>query len=452
MVEKTNKTKRNSNKGEKNKTKKGSNKTTKKGSNKVINKTTKKGSNKTTKINRNLSRADYIANPNLLPKYLQDVITIPLIEKSIFDSEADIKFSETINYPKNSIGFQHYIHAMKNDAQKELETYTNKKKVYEVLNPFELSIDNYTDSISEKGKKYFENINQLNNDFCKLWEMFFMFDLIDLESDLFSCHLGKKDDAKGFAESTDFYKKLFGKSKNDKQYNSDDKITDKLNFITANYSTDIFLNTEEQKFFKDIINYILFTIKNQKKDGTFVLKLTETYTNVSQKIITMISSLYKRVYLCKPLTSKPSDAEKFIVAQGFLYSDSDQKLKNIQSNMEKIKNKIETNNTEIYDIFTDYIIDPEMKVRLTQFNNQIENKQFKAIGQILSFVSAQNFYGDIYQKSREEQIEAAKFWTELFLMPNAEYKQNKAKINDMSYLSNKINLEASLELKKKLIY
>lgn len=444
MVEKTNKTKRNSNKDK-----------TKKSSNKVNDKKNKKGSKVTNKINRNLSRADYIANPNLLPKYLQDVITIPTIEKSIFDLKADITFSKYINYPKNSIGFQHYIHAMKNDAQKELELFANKKKVYEVLNPFELLIDNYNDSISEKGKKYFGNVNdkEQNIDFCKLWEMFFMFDLIELESDLFSCHLGGKDGTKAFAESTDFYKKLFGKSKNDKEYKSDEKITEKLNFITANYSTEIFLNTQEQEFYRDIIDYILFAINNQKKDGAFVLKLTETYTNVSQKIIAMISSLYKRVYLCKPLTSKPSDAEKFIVAQGFLYSESDSKLKDIQSKMEKIKNEIDKNKKlMINDIFTDYKIDPELNYRLTEFNNQIENKQFKAIGQILTFVLAQNFYGDVYQKAREEQIEAAKFWTDLFLMPNAEYKQNKAKINDMSYLSNKINLEASLELKKKLIY
>jgi predicted nucleotide-binding protein (sugar kinase/HSP70/actin superfamily) len=166
----------------------------------------------------------------------------------------------------------------------------------------------------------------------------------------------------------------------------------------------------------------------------------------------MISSLYNRVYLCKPLTSRPSDAEKFIVAQGFKYSESDSKLKDIESRMEKIKNKINENNKlEIVDIFTEYVIDPEMKARIIQFNTLIENKQFKAIGQILTFVAAQNFYGDIYQKAREEQIEAAKFWTELFLMSPAEYKQNKAKINDMSYLSNKINLEGSLELKKILI-
>jgi hypothetical protein len=91
-----------------------------------------------------------------------------------------------------------------------------------------------------------------------------------------------------------------------------------------------------------------------------------------------------------------------------------------------------------------------MKARMILFNDLIENKQFKAIGQILTFVAAQNFYGDYYQKAREEQIEASKFWTDLFLMSPSDYKQNKAKINDMSYLSNKINLEGSLELKKKL--
>ena len=92
-----------------------------------------------------------------------------------------------------------------------------------------------------------------------------------------------------------------------------------------------------------------------------------------------------------------------------------------------------------------------MKVRITSFNELLMNKQFKALGQIITFVYSQNFYGDAYQKARDEQIEAAKFWNELFFMPQAEYKQNKAKINDMSYLSNKINLEGSLELKKKII-
>jgi len=440
-INKVNNTKKNSNKGKK----------TSKKDTRQINEKTKKGSNK---INRNLSRADYIANPNLLPKYLQDVITMPIIEKSIFDSEADIKFSNTIDYPKSSIGFQHFIHAMKNDAVKELQTFENKKKVYEVLNPFELVIDNYNESINEKGKKYFNINNKTINsdDFYKIWEMFFMFDLINLESEFTSAYIGESS---SFTESARLYRDTFANknlTKNDKYYESDKDVKEKVNFIIANYEFDIFNNVQEQSFYHNIFNYVLFAIKNQKKDGSFVLKLTETYTNVSQKIITMISSLYNRVYLCKPLTSKASSSEKFIVAQGFKYLESDSKLKDIESKMEKLKNKINENKKlVITDIFTNYEIDQEMKARMILFNDLIENKQFKAIGQILTFVIAQNFYGDNYQKAREEQIEASKFWTDIFLMSQSDYKQNKAKINDMSYLSNKINLEGSLELKKKLI-
>jgi hypothetical protein len=345
---------------------------------------------------------------------------------------------------------------MKNDAQKELDIFANKKKVYEVLNPFELSIDNYNESILDKGKKYFEN-KELSTDFYKLWEMFFMFDMINLESNFTSAHLGNDNDSNPFLESTKSYRNLFGNKnliKNDKHYKSDN-IHEDVDFITVNYNVnDInnFINTIEQDFYKDIIDYILIIIKNQKKDGTFVLKLTELYTSISIKLITIISSMYNRVYLCKPLTSRPSSSEKFIVAQGFKYGKSDSKLKDIITIMEKMQNKIKENTKlHISDIFSSYDVDPEMKVRMIQFNDLLENKQFKAIGQILTFVASQNFYGDLYQKSREEQILASKFWGDLFLMSPSEYKQNKAKINDMSYLSNKINLEESLELKKKLI-
>ena len=465
MVEKTKKNSRKINKkGSDKGIKKGLNKGIKKGSDKEIKKGSdkgiKKGLNKeikqTNKIMRNLSRADIITNPSLMPKYLQDVITMPIIEKSIFDYTFDIKFSEYADYPKSSVGFQHFIHAMKNDAIKELQIFENKKKVYEVLNPFELSIDNYNESILDKGKKYFEN-KELSTDFYKLWEMLFMFDMINLESNFTSAHLGDDSDSNPFLESTKSYRNLFGNKnliKNDKHYKIDN-INEDVDFITVNYNiNDInnFINTNEQDFYKDIIDYILIIIKNQKKDGTFVLKLTELYTSISIKLITIISSLYNRVYLCKPLTSRSSSSEKFIVAQGFKYSKSDSKLKDIITIMEKMQNKIKENKKlHISDIFSSYDIDPEMKVRMIQFNDLLENKQFKAIGQILTFIASQNFYGDLYQKSREEQILASKFWTDLFLMSASEYKQNKAKINDMSYLSNKINLEESLELKKKLI-
>jgi len=455
---KVNKVKKGSNKGSnKVNSKKGSNKVnSKKGSNKVNSKkgsnkvNSKKGSNKVNiKINRNLSRADIIANPNLLPKYLPDVITVPIIEKSIFDTTTDtttdIKFNEYSNYPKNSIGFQHFIHAMKHDTIKELATFENKKKVYEVLFNFELYIDNYNESIGDTMKKHFNTKETIDSDFFKLWEMFFMFDLINDNNDFVSTHID--DDGSGEL-ATKFYRELIGKN-----FTKNTKDTkNKSDFITINNKLDNYYdNAQEQQLYKVIFNQIVSVIKIQKKGGAFICKISETYTDVSIKLITMIASLYDRVYLCKPLTSKPTISEKFIVAQGFKYSDSDNKLKEIITKLDGMNSKINQNNKlTIIDIFPEYLIPEEMKVRLTLFNELLMNKQFKAIGQMITFIYSQNFYGDTYQKAREEQIEAAKFWNELFFMSQGEYKQNKAKINDMSYISNKINLEGSLELKKKL--
>jgi hypothetical protein len=49
------------------------------------------------------------------------------------------------------------------------------------------------------------------------------------------------------------------------------------------------------------------------------------------------------------------------------------------------------------------------------------NKQFKAIGQMITFIYSQNFYGDYYQKAREEQIEAA---SRRFMAHKDELKQS----------------------------
>jgi hypothetical protein len=60
--------------------------------------------------------------------------------KSIFDSDADIKLTNNIDYPKCSHGFHHYIHTLKKDLE-VLKQFENKKKVYLVTNCFEIEMN-----------------------------------------------------------------------------------------------------------------------------------------------------------------------------------------------------------------------------------------------------------------------------------------------------------------------
>ena len=64
-----------------------------------------------------------------------------------------------------------------------------------------------------------------------------------------------------------------------------------------------------------------------------VIDPPETFTTTSFKFISILNALYDKVFMVKPLTSRPSNSEKYAVCIGFKYSDSDAKLKNILKTM-----------------------------------------------------------------------------------------------------------------------
>ena len=159
-----------------------------------------------------------------IPKFMPFCINVSTNDKSIFDSDDKIFLNTNIDYPRCSLGFQHFIHSIKNDTS-ILNQFENKKKVYLVMNPFERYIDSYNKSIGDESKKYFEldkgkTPDILSRGFYKLWELLFMFDLIDISKENFSsAHLAEGPGS--FIQATMFFRDMFSKkgtSKNDKFY------------------------------------------------------------------------------------------------------------------------------------------------------------------------------------------------------------------------------------------
>ena len=63
-----------------------------------------------------------------------------LSPSNITNSSFDVLFSNNVSYPQLSLGFQHYIHKIK-DKMELTEKYANRKKIYLVTSLFEKSID-----------------------------------------------------------------------------------------------------------------------------------------------------------------------------------------------------------------------------------------------------------------------------------------------------------------------
>lgn len=451
---------------------------------------------------------------NIQVDYLPIIYKIPSSKTNIFDYNENPQFSQNIDYPKFSLGFHHFIHQSKKNFGDVSKEFVDKKKVYYIINKFEHRVDDYDADISNITKAYFDiepKPNVLSRAFYKLWEIFFMFDIIDLnETNFVSAHLAEGPGS--FIQATMFYRDKFAKkgtSKNDKYYavtlHAEDiqkhvpkleenfiqyyskekpprfimhktyplnearqsKIKDngdltnpktiklfggnfnnqKANFVTADggfeWGNE---NIQEQEAFKLILAQIITALEIQAKGGSFVCKIYESFTNTTSKLLSILNSFYDNIYITKPLMSRASNSEKYIVCLGF----KDHKTKNNDiGKLHNILNQMNTNKN-LVDIFPEFIISDELKAALIKINVEIENKQFKNINEMIVFIKNQNYRGDEYINRRKMQIDASKYWLDTHFPNTTDFNKSK---NNMMKLTEKIiteNIKNVENIQKKL--
>ncbi len=97
------------------------------------------------------------------------------------------------------------------------------------------------------------------------------------------------------------------------------KIVSGADLITADGGFDfsVNFNKQEQLSHRLIISELLTGIKSQKLRGSFICKLFDSYSNITVQLMYFISCLYEEVYFVKPLTSRPANSEKYMVALSY---------------------------------------------------------------------------------------------------------------------------------------
>lgn len=97
------------------------------------------------------------------------------------------------------------------------------------------------------------------------------------------------------------------------------KHRNNMDLITADGGFDFSENFNEQESTatKLLIAEVLFALTMQKPGGSFILKVFDLMTKSSIDILYLLSCFYKEVIVCKPLTSRIANSEKYIVCKGF---------------------------------------------------------------------------------------------------------------------------------------
>ena len=175
-------------------------------------------------------------------------------------------------------------------------------------------------------------------------------------------------------------------------------------------------NLQEQEAYRLIFGQILTALKTQKSGGHFVLKIFETYTENTIKLLELLRLFYTEVYICKPFTSRISNSEKYIVCKKFNKKSFTIPISKKMEEMVSVMNK--NSQFNIVEMFSDFKLDKKVFDLYKNINVELSLKQYDGINKIIQFIKLDNYNGNEYNNYLDKQIEASRFWVDAFLDPS----------------------------------
>jgi 23S rRNA U2552 (ribose-2'-O)-methylase RlmE/FtsJ len=161
-------------------------------------------------------------------------------------------------------------------------------------------------------------------------------------------------------------------------------------------------NIKEQLHNKLFLSEIIIAISNQKYEGKFVMKMFDTYTRFSLDLICILLEFYNDVCITKPLTSRPTNSEKYIICKGF------KKLTNQHIKItERLKRILPSVNESTFRIL-DIRIPSEIIERVRDINIRLTKSQIESINMNIRLIS--NLDNERYKFPHIDRNDERKKW------------------------------------------
>lgn len=335
-------------------------------------------------------------------------------KKSLY--KENLSLNSTLNKEKNKIDA---IYDKNSKLWDDLKKFSNE---YEFV---------YTSSYGSF--KNISNIYPISRSYFKLWEILHDFDLINIKNDEFfiSCHLAEGPG--GFIEClykyiikyiTDNFRniKIYGSTllsdnssipkwklkKNIQEhfnlilnYSLDDsgdlydinevnKLITKIgkhncNLITADGGFDFSNNYNHQE--KDFMNlfiseaYIMLNLL--KNNGNGIIKIYDIYSKNSIKIMYIISLFFEKIYIIKPLTSRPANSEKYILCYRYKNFSESKIYFNIFETIIQDKDLNHLNNDKV-------AVEYNFIEKILEYNRWYTERQISYINKTIKYIDDYN--------------------------------------------------------------
>lgn len=290
-----------------------------------------------------------------------------------------------------------------------------------------------TENISNIANTLFKNIDtkiEISNAFLKYWEMFIIFDLINLNETNKITIFGNSK----ITQSVVYYKTIYSKKNNDelnvfykKKDDNFDILKKKFNINHKKivYDKDILKSSSNFNFcidsytkdFKSIVKSTLNVLNNLDKDGNFVLKINNIFDTPTYKIVYILSTLFEEMFVYKPYFSKAHCSDKFIILKKYKKNN-----KEITKLLEKIINDKQTTDKYVIDLPVDNI-PISYHSKILKINEHYNNTRYSFINNLVGYKN--NDPNNIKYISDFKQ--ANLFWISKFFPINTQDKNNVVK-------------------------
>jgi hypothetical protein len=316
-------------------------------------------------------------------------------ESKIQYSVSDINAQPILKY-----GFHSWIHQTKDKLIKLDSDALRGKTMYNVVELFNDTIPNYDQSVSQVTKKYIGtdvNMHQL-----ELWEILTIF---GLDGSLYMNDADYDDMLKAFYKKSDLKFKLMEDPLKLDTYININEVKGDVKYL-------------EQEQYKNFIEAIYESADGLNKGGSTVIRIYDTYTDVSVKLMKLVSEMFEETYIYKPYMMHARDATKYLI--GIKYKSNFKNSKELKAVYDNIKTE------KLNNIYTDHDITPDFEFVVKYMNIELGNYEHKMINILIDYVNKSNFFGDTYHTAIENQKKTSEFWIKNFY-PSTTKEYKKAK-------------------------
>lgn len=190
------------------------------------------------------------------------------------------------------------------------------------------------------------------------------------------------------------------------------KYNNSMDLITADGGFDFSINFNNQECLslKLIYAQVCYAIAMQKKNGSFILKVFDLFTEGSMDILFLLCCLYKNVHIIKPNTSRLANSEKYIICKYFKLENSNTIMYELLKSFDYLKNNCYLTRILNIDIPC-YFVN-----KIEEYNSVFGQSQIENIASTLNLID--NYRSDKIETMKKNNITKCISWCQKYNLPH----------------------------------